>query len=188
MPEYRDTRQIILRKTVSLLSGLTTKKIDFLRKAGKTGLFLTKDARKTENIESGTVALTVTSPPFLDVVQYAKDNWLRCWFNNIDAKEISKRMTVTRKLEEWTYVVGEVFKELFRITKKGGWVAFEVGELKKGKIKLDEYVVPLGEKAGFDCKCVVINEQNFTKTSNIWGVSNNSGGTNTNRIVLFRKV
>ena len=36
-------------------------------------------------ISDGSVDLTVTSPPFLDVVQYAADNWLRCWFNGLDA-------------------------------------------------------------------------------------------------------
>ncbi len=187
VPEYRNTRQIILRKTASLLSGLTTNKAATLRKAGKAGLFLTKDARKTGEIESETVALTVTSPPFLDIVQYAKDNWLRCWFNDIDDEEISRNITVTGDISEWSSIMSGVFEELFRITKRGGWVAFEVGELRKGKIKLEEYIVPIGERAGFECKCVVINEQSFTKTSNIWGVSNNSGGTNTNRIVLFQK-
>jgi hypothetical protein len=34
---------------------------------------------------------------------------------------------------------------------------------------------------------VVINDQRFTKTANCWGVDNNSKGTNTNRIVVFRK-
>jgi hypothetical protein len=34
---------------------------------------------------------------------------------------------------------------------------------------------------------IVINEQIFTKTSNIWGVNNNNKGTNTNRIVIFQK-
>ena len=33
---------------------------------------------------SGSVALIVTSPPFLDVVQYKQDNWLRAWFCDID--------------------------------------------------------------------------------------------------------
>ena len=35
--------------------------------------------------------------------------------------------------------------------------------------------------------CIVVNEQAFTKTSNTWGVDNNRGGTNTNRIVLMRR-
>jgi len=34
---------------------------------------------------------------------------------------------------------------------------------------------------------VLINDQEFTKTANCWGVDNMSKGTNTNRIVLFRK-
>ena len=54
-----------------------------------------------------------------------------------------------------------------------------------------------GEQMGFDRSeidperierwAVAINAQKFTKTANIWGVSNNSKGTNSNRIVLFRK-
>jgi len=81
----------------------------------------------------------------------------------------------------------KVFIELYRITKQSGYVAFEVGEIRRGKVKLDEHIVPLGIKAGFECLGVVINLQEFTKTANIWGVSNNTFGTNTNRIVLFRK-
>ena len=34
---------------------------------------------------------------------------------------------------------------------------------------------------------VMINDQKFTKTANCWGVDNNTKGTNTNRIVVFRK-
>ncbi len=83
--------------------------------------------------------------------------------------------------------MGSVFRELFRITKTGGWVAFEVGEIRKGKIKLEEHVIPLGIKAGFVCKAVLINRQSFTKTSNIWGITNNKRGTNSNRIVIFKK-
>jgi hypothetical protein len=80
-----------------------------------------------------------------------------------------------------------VFDELHRITKPGGWIAFEVGEVRRGSVKLDEHVVPLGIGAGFHCEGILINQQQFTKTSNIWGIHNNARGTNTNRIVLFRK-
>jgi ubiquinone/menaquinone biosynthesis C-methylase UbiE len=94
---------------------------------------------------------------------------------------------MTTTIDRWVSVMGDVLKELYRITKKGGWVALEVGEVKKGKVKLDEYVVPLCSKAGFDCEGIVINLQKFTKTSNIWGVRNNKIGTNTNRVVIFKK-
>jgi hypothetical protein len=186
-PEYRDTRRIIMKKSASLLRNLTGRQKQNLNRAGKTALFLCNDARHTPEIRSESVRLTVTSPPFLDVVQYSRDNWLRCWFNSIDADEISGKITMSKTVEEWSVVMGEVFRELFRITKKGGWVAFEVGEVKGGSVMLDEYVVPLGLAAGFDCEGILINLQEFTKTSNIWGIDNNTHGTNTNRIVLFKK-
>lgn len=187
-PEYRDTKKIIKRKTSTLLNKLKEKEIRNLRSAAKTALFIENDVRETYDIEDNRVALTVTSPPFLDIVQYSQDNWLRCWFNSIDTETIEKKITMSKKVEEWSAVMGKVFKELYRITKPGGWVAFEVGEVRNGKINLEEYVIPLGIEAGFKCLGVIINLQEFTKTSNIWGIKNNNSGTNTNRIALFQKV
>lgn len=186
-PEYRDTRVIILRKTASLLRGLTEAQRANLRVAGESALLLTCDARCTCAIPDASVQLTVTSPPFLDVVQYAEDNWLRCWFNNIAADEVAQRITLARTLEAWEAVMRAVFVELYRVTRPGGWVAFEVGEVRGGRVCLDEHVAPLGEAAGFTCVAILINWQHFTKTANIWGVANNARGTNTNRIVVFRK-
>lgn len=186
-PEYRDTKKLIIKKTKSLIRNLKEAEIKYLYSAGKNSLFLTKDARNTSEIPDESISLTVTSPPFLDVVQYDKDNWLRCWFNNIDAKEIAKHITMSNTIKDWSNVMQDVFLELYRITQKGGWVAFEVGEIKSGKIMLDEIVVPLGINAGFSCVGILVNLQEFTKTSNIWGIKNNKTGTNTNRIVLFNK-
>lgn len=187
VPEYRDTRAIILKKSRKLLHLLSSSEVSALRDAGRTAAFLTGDARHTAAIPSGSVQLTVTSPPFLDIVQYADDNWLRCWFNSLDLEAIAKSITMSRTVEAWNKVMGDVFVELFRITRPGGFVAFEVGEVRRGKVKLEEFVVPLGIAAGFDCAAVLINAQIFTKTANIWGVSNNRAGTNTNRIAVFRK-
>jgi hypothetical protein len=186
-PPYRDTRSIILKKSRQLIRDLTLMDISNLEYAGRNALFLSCDARYTSTIKSNSIQLTVTSPPFLDVVQYAQDNWLRCWFNGIDEKEIAKKITTARTVEEWSEVMQDVFRELYRITRKGGWVAFEVGEVRKGNIKLDEYVVPLGIRAGFECQGILVNQQDFTKTANIWGIRNNVRGTNTNRIVIFSK-
>ena len=149
--------------------------------------FFTEDAKSIPQIESNSVKLTVTSPPFLDIVQYSKDNWLRCWFNNIEETEISKKITMSKTINEWNEVMKNVFDELFRITKLWGWVAFEVGEIRKGKIKLEEEILKIGIDSGFKLFGVIINSQKFTKTANIWGINNNEEGTNTNRIVLFYK-
>ena len=187
VPEYRDTSHIILSKSKSLLRTVSAAEKKNLLKAGKNARLLTGDARSTPEIPDAGVQLTVTSPPFLDIVQYREDNWLRCWFNGLDEKAIGEDITMARTLDEWNGVMGSVFHELYRVTRNGGFVAFEVGEVRKGTIRLDEHVIPLGILAGFECIGAVINQQLFTKTSNIWGVNNMASGTNTNRIVIFYK-
>jgi len=179
-PQYRDIRELILRKSRQLQG-------DNLRAAAETATFMEDSAASTLGIPTEVVKLTVTSPPFLDVVQYARDNWLRCWFNAHDAQDIAAKITMCSTVSHWSTAMLDVFRELYRITVPNGWVAFEVGEVRGGKIKLEEVVAPIGISAGFACMAVAINAQKFTKTANIWGVSNNSKGTNTNRIVLFRK-
>jgi len=186
-PAYRNTRELILKKTRQLLKGLTGPERANLLAAAGTARFLTGDARRTPELEDGSVALTVTSPPFLDVVQYAGDNWLRCWFNGLDAKAVAGGITMSRKLDAWAAVMGEVFRELFRVTRSGGHVAFEVGEIQRGTVRLEEAVLPLGTAAGFACLGVLVNRQVFTKTAHIWGVDNNQVGTNSNRIVVFQR-
>ena len=186
-PDYRNTKELILRKSKQLVSGLSEIQKRILRATGDKAIFLNTDSRTTNEITTEAVQLTVTSPPFLNIVQYAEDNWLRCWFNCIDVNEVTKKIVMAKTVGEWGNFIDEVFKELYRITKRGGWVAFEVGEIQSGRVNLDEHVVPLGVKAGFNCEGIVVNEQNFTKTSNIWGIKNNRSGTNTNRIVLFEK-
>jgi hypothetical protein len=186
-PEYRDTRAIIFQKSRVLQSGLEPAQRDCLHAAAKIAKSLTAPAHRTAKIANASIQLTVTSPPFLDIVQYSNDNWLRCWFNALDAESIGRRITMSKTIDDWRARMGAVFAELYRVTKRGGWVAFEVGEIRKGKIRLEEHVVPLGIAAGFDCEAILINEQRFTKTANIWGVDNNEAGTNSNRIVVFRK-
>ena len=69
-PDYRDTHKIILDKTKSLLRSLSHAEKKNLKRAGKTACLLTGDARSTPDIQETSVQLTVTSPPFLDIVQY----------------------------------------------------------------------------------------------------------------------
>ena len=187
IPEYRDTHALILKKTRQLLSDLDGVARDHLAAAAGDAQFLTGDAAHTPTLAAASVQLTVTSPPFLDVVQYAADNWLRCWFCGLDAEAIAKGITMSRTVEAWADTMQGVFRELFRVTRSGGYVAFEVGEVRKGTVRLEEVVLPLAIRSGFSPMGLLINEQTFTKTANIWGVDNNTKGTNSNRIALFRK-
>ncbi len=178
-PEYRDTRKLLLKKSRQLLKDPVPKG------AQSGGAWHTGSAAHTPGIKTGSVALIVTSPPFLDVVQYKQDNWLRAWFCGIDLDQVD--VWTFRKLSDWSEAMEGAFAEFLRVLRPSGMMAFEVGEVRSGSIRLEEEVVRVGLAAGFIPECVLINSQVFTKTANCWGVSNNERGTNSNRIVLLRK-
>lgn len=184
-PEVRDVAAILLKKSRALLADT-----DLLwRRQGRVlaemSVLMTGQAASMPRIPSSSIQLVVTSPPFLDVVQYADDNWLRCWFCGIDAKTVP--MTIARSVEAWRSAMDEVFAELYRVVRPRGYVAFEVGEVRKGKVRLDEHVVPVAAAAGFAPQLVMLHTQDFTKTANCWGVDNNKRGTNTNRVVVLQR-
>jgi hypothetical protein len=184
-PPRRHVSELILRKSASILSDCDEPTRNVFNKIRKDVVLLSGQSSSTPEIRTSSISLVVTSPPFLDIVDYESDNWLRCWFCGIDPKQ--QNLTVVRTLEKWQDAMRSVFLEIERVLRPNGYVAFEVGEIRRGTIKLEEAVIPCGIAAGLDPVLVLINDQQFTKTSNCWGVRNRVGGTNTNRIVLFRK-
>jgi hypothetical protein len=184
-PDERNVAAIISKKSRQLLGDLTMPEQARLKAGAAQAQLITGGSESTPAIADGSVSLVVTSPPFLDVVDYAGDNWLRCWFLGLDAKTI--QITVPKKIDVWKEAMTSVFRELHRVLRPGGYVAFEVGEVRAGKVRLEDAVLECGLAAGLDPILVMINDQEFTKTANCWGVSNNARGTNTNRIVLFQK-
>jgi len=184
-PEPRDVPGLILRKTKSLLRGCTGADRERLRRVSSDAMLFIRPAEDIPDIPDASVSLAVTSPPFLNIVNYAADNWLRCWFCGIDPASVE--ITTTSSLEAWQSLMTKVFAELARVLKPAGHVAFEVGEVRKGEVRLEESVIPSGLDAGLQPLLVMINDQEFTKTAHCWGVTNRGKGTNTNRIVVFQR-
>jgi hypothetical protein len=179
-PEYRDTKQLILKKSKQLLRHSIPD--HFWRDDAR---LFTESADQTTQIRNDSVDLVVTSPPFLDTVNYIQDNWLRMWFCDIEME--ASKIWQLRRLEDWIFQMKKVFVELRRILKPQGRIAFEVGEVRGGSVLLENAVVEAASEAELIAESILINTQHFTKTANCWGVSNNSKGTNSNRIVILKK-
>ena len=179
-PEYRNTKEIIYRKSHQLLRDKLPNSF------GKKPFQITiGSADFTPEIENESVDLIVTSPPFLDIVNYRQDNWLRMWFANVEIAENS--CWQIKNLNDWLDKMKSAFQEFYRVLKPSGVIAFEVGEIRKGNLLLENEVAKVAIEGGFNSDCILINAQNFTKTANCWGVKNNKEGTNTNRIVILTK-
>ncbi|MGB5087301.1 MAG: DNA methyltransferase [Methylocystis silviterrae] len=176
-PPRRDIAELIFKKSRALLAEDAPTACD--------AQLVVADAARLEHIVDATVDLVVTSPPFLDVVDYRGDNWLRNWFAGIEAENI--RLSQLRAPEDWRAMTRDVFAELARVVKPGGHVAYEVGEVRGGALPLEQLVWRALDDLPFERLGVLVNEQSFTKTSNCWGVANNVKGVNSNRIVIARR-
>lgn len=182
-PPNRDVQQIILKKTRALLADGPI--AQGAGSAADRPLLCVGPAWDTPEIADASVSLVVTSPPFLDIVQYADDNWLRCWFAGIEPSSVA--IAHHRTEAAWKDMVQRTLAELARVVKPGGHVAFEVGEVRNGKVLLERLVWDAAAGLPFERRFVLVNQQEFTKTANCWGVRNNTKGTNTNRIVVLRR-
>jgi len=185
VPEYKDIRPRIIKKSKSLLKDWNGARLNEFTH-DLTSQLTNSNAESNSEIESSSAQLVVTSPPFLDVVNYQADNWLRCWFIGIDSSKIN--ISQFKKIADWESTMTAVLQDLQRIVKPNGYIAFEVGEVRNGTVLLEENVIQCGVQAGLEPVIILINAQEFTKTANAWGVDNKTKGTNTNRIVVFRNV
>lgn len=179
IPPLRDVDAIVMKKSRVLMA-------DGSPPPHPEALLTSGPADNTPDIAAASVDVVVTSPPFLDIVDYEGDNWLRCWFAGIDPATV--KIDRHGNPAKWEAFVRRVFLELARIVRPGGTVAFEVGEVRGGKTLLERHVVNAIEGLPFETMGVMVNQQSFTKTANCWGVGNNTAGTNSNRIVLARRV
>lgn len=196
-PEPRDVAKIVIKKSRSLLRSMRSDQRQLsLLDNGQYGerqetdqlpnpVLETTSADNLFYLDDSSTNLIVTSPPFLNIVDYKKDNWLRCWFAGIDVKKL--KISSYSSIEDWKKFVRGAFKEMCRVTREGGHIAFEVGEVRNGEVQLEKTVLQAVKGLPLHRKEVLINQQSFTKTSNLWGIANNQEGTNTNRIVLLQR-
>ena len=185
-PEPKDVVGIVMKKSRSLLrSGYTGQPQLPMEEPLPAPMLHTSSASDLSYLDDFSTDLIVTSPPFLNIVDYRKDNWLRCWFAGINADELN--ISGYSSVSEWRAFIRDAFVEMCRVVRDGGHIAFEVGEVRNGEVQLEDEVLLAVEGLPLELDSVLINQQEFTKTSNLWGVRNNKGGTNTNRIVLLRR-
>jgi len=190
-PEYRNIQDRIVRK---MRRDLAIALPGAYEESAAGNRYLSADSARLRGIKDATVDLVVTSPPFLDKVDYITDNWMRAWFLGLEDRVAGIQLSVTPSVGEWSGFMRSTFLEMGRVLRPGARAVFEVGEVKSrsNHHNLEEVLsslLPLAVTGGqLVAEEVLINEQKFTKLSNCWDVANNEKGTNTNRCLVMRKV
>lgn len=93
----------------------------------KPNSIVVSNSRDLSQLPPNKIALTVTSPPYHNAINYQEHQDTEKWY----------RGTVERSLEDWLEEMRAVFSEVYRITKPGGFCCIVIGnEIIEGKSKL----------------------------------------------------
>jgi len=186
---YRDVFSLLKEKTVRLY-----KKHNLLK---QTGIVLKADVKKLSQKEELTafknqVSLILTSPPYLGIVNYAKQNWIRSWFMDEDPTTVSAELDDDLNLDEWIEFSKSFILETKEYLKPNGVAIFVIGDVAKSKTSMiplaREFCLMVKENQIFKnvwCINDVIND--YDKTTRIWGDSKGTA-TATDRIVILSDI
>lgn len=140
----------------------------------------------------GKVKLVLTSPPYLGIVNYAKQNWIRSWFLDQDPLTVSKDLDDDLNLNEWIIFSRQFVRELKTFMRPDGVAIFVIGDVAKSKTS----VVPLAREFALMVKenkffknvwCINDTIADTDKTTRIWGDSKGVA-TTTDRIIILSDI
>jgi methylase of polypeptide subunit release factors len=123
----------------------------------------------------GKVDLIVTSPPYLDVVNYAKQNWIRNWLLNAGRTgHLALQLDDDLNLAEWMSFSTTVLNQMAQLLTDDGVIVFVVGDVARagmGSISLArELIRRIAHDGQFGfVGCLDDKIADEVKTTRIWG-------------------
>lgn len=135
------------------------------------------------------IDLLFTSPPYLGIVNYAKQNWIRSWFLNSDPNKVSEKLDDDLNINEWIQFSKKTLIEFKKMLKPNGVAVLVIGDVSKSKnstIPLArDFALMVKENKLFNNIWIFSDYiQAGDKTTKIWGETKGKA-TNTDRIVIL---
>lgn len=173
--------------------------------AGTTGDVFQEDATKLMArgpLKSGTVDLVVTSPPYLQVMNYGTANWIRLWLLGLDEvsrdqgegrKNLDSKLDHQHRYEGFKDFMLRTFNGIERVLKKDGVAVVVIGDVANpGDAKALALAGTIWEdlKSQTDLECIEIIEdylQSENKVSRIWGETKGGATDRDCALVLKRR-
>lgn len=156
--------------------------------------FDAKEISKSKELKSyqGKVDLLLTSPPYLGIVNYAKQNWIRSWFLNSDPIGVSKKLDDDLNINQWVQFSRKALTEFKKMLKPNGVAVFVIGDVAKSKNSIiplaRDFALMIKENKLFKNVWIFSDYiQGAVKTTRIWGETKGKA-TTTDRIVILSDV
>lgn len=154
----------------------------------RDGLAFQNDSTDLE-LNSKSVNMILTSPPYFGVQTYAWANWLRLWFLGHDYKKVRSMLGESDSTTKYREFMSKSISELYRVLKPGGRCFIVVGDVKAGRknipINTAEFLLPSCLDAGFTIEKIV--KDNIPYSRKVMTYVSESEGIKTERIMYLVK-
>lgn len=112
---------------------------------GPSGAAYSRDAvtlLQSKAIRPGSVDLVLTSPPYLQVVNYGTSNWIRLWWLGVDEvsthggagrKKLNSKLDHDHRYESYERFMLHVLRAIERVLKPNGVAVIVIGEVETSK-------------------------------------------------------
>jgi DNA methylase len=122
------------------------------RLPSRTGVVHRADCRDLP-LADASVDLVVTSPPYMAVLDYAWNNWLRLWWLGCDRREERGKLILSRREDVYRAFMRDTCAELHRVLRDDSAAVLVVGDVKglNSALLIAEEAV----QVGFDVECVI---------------------------------
>lgn len=81
--------------------------------------------------------LVLTSPPYLQVIQYGKYNWVRLWFLGAPPKEVDALLMSSGSLPKYHAFMDAVLRRIRTVVSDDGFVCLVIGDVRRKGVDLD---------------------------------------------------
>lgn len=130
------------------------------------------------------IDLLLTSPPFLDVVDYNEINWIRIFWLQ-EGREKQESLIYEKSVEAWKQAMFKEMQLWKNYLSPEATVCIEAGKVRKQKIDLIDEILKLAPKAGYTPVRLYIQNTEHTRTARCWGVQKDQG-TTTQQVAVFK--
>lgn len=143
------------------------------------------DALKANRIRKGTVDLFFTSPPYLNIINYTNDNWIRLWLLGYDRTSLKTEIKLDDKHNYQNYCnfIKKYLNSKYELSSKNGKMILVVGDI-NNKMNFEEVISDISDKIKW--KLVEVHKNEINSNNKVTKMINAKATTKEN-IYIFEK-
>ena len=167
-------------------------KYDFILENNNFGKTFINNATKKINsnwVKDKSVSLVVTSPPYLNVVNYTNSNWLKLWLLGYNRKNLKKEIKISDNLnyQKYKIFITKFLQKLEPKLKKNAKVCLVVGDVHNNTL-IENIWREISEKINYEFKEIFYDKiKKEKKTTNMLN-SRSGNATIIEKVLVLRRI